>query len=89
LLCFAVPIRCVKQGDLSNERRSKERRHKSAVTKEHPTLALFCYGSHFTTLRCEGTLRCAGTLREIKSNQINIRLIGKIPQLTQTQKWFT
>jgi len=22
-------------------------------------------------------------------NQINIRLIGKIPQLTQTQKWFT
>jgi len=23
---------------------------------------------------------------EIKSNQINIRLIGKIPQLTQTQK---
>jgi len=25
----------------------------------------------------------------VKSNQINIRLIGKIPQLTQTQKWFT
>jgi len=24
-----------------------------------------------------------------QSNQINIRLIGKIPQLTQTQKWFT
>src|SRR6218665_3829049 len=23
----------------------------------------------------------------VKSNQINIRLIGKIPQLTQTQKW--
>jgi len=25
----------------------------------------------------------------LKSNQINICLIGKIPQLTQTQKWFT
>jgi len=33
-----------------------------------------------TTLLCEG---------KIKSNQINIRLIGKISQLTQTQKWFT